>query len=237
MPKLEFFETIDSTNLALERANRSELPELTAFIAAAQSAGQGRLGRNWVSEPGASISLSLLLRPVSQTQKGWLTLMMAGAVRQMVETFAPDANPRIKWPNDVLTSERKLSGILARAIGDEVILGVGINLKTQALAPETAIALEELGVDASFDDVLLEVLTQFRARYENFQSDPVWAVENCANEFREFSSTLGSKVAALLPSGETIRGEAIDIDASGNLLIQNDRIHVISAGDIVHLRN
>lgn len=237
VPKLEFFESIDSTNLALERTDRTKLAEFTAYVAASQSAGQGRLGRTWVSEPGSSISLSLLLRPKAQAEKGWLTLMMATAVRATVETFAPDADSRIKWPNDVLVGERKISGILAKAVAGDVILGVGLNLKAQAGAPENATALEQVGSVASFDEVLFELLTQFRARYARFQSDASWAIVGTAEEFRLHSSTLGTEVMALLPSGEQIRGTAVDIDAQGNLIIQADSKHVISAADIIHLRN
>lgn len=234
---LEFFESVDSTNLMLERADRSALPEMSAFVAASQTAGQGRLGRAWVSEPGSSISLSLLLRPKDSERKGWLTLMMAAAVRATVAHFAPASQPLIKWPNDVLVSERKISGILAKALGHEVVLGVGLNLKVQPGAPETAISLEELGCNSSFDDVLFELLTQFRARYAKFQSDSKWAVSDLASEVRENSATIGSTVIAMLPGGTQIQGLAIDIDGAGNLVVESDSIHTISAADIIHLRN
>ncbi len=237
VPELQFFESVDSTNLMLERADRSSLPDFTAFVAASQSAGQGRLGRTWISEPGSSISLSLLLRPKDLERKSWLTLMMAASVRATVEALAPSSAPLIKWPNDVLVSERKISGILAKAIDQEVVLGVGLNLKTQPAAPETAIALEELGCILDFDDVLFELLTQFRARYAKFQSDAAWAISDVAAEFRENSATLGSRVIALLPGGSKIEGLAIDIDTDGNLLVESQSIHTISAADIIHLRN
>ncbi len=237
VPELQFFESVDSTNLMLERADRSSLPDFTAFVAASQSAGQGRLGRTWISEPGSSISLSLLLRPKDLERKSWLTLMMAASVRATVEALAPSSAPLIKWPNDVLVSERKISGILAKAIDQEVVLGVGLNLKTQPAAPETAIALEELGCILDFDDVLFELLTQFRARYAKFQSDAAWEISDVAAEFRKNSATLGSRVIALLPGGSKIEGLAIDIDADGNLLVESQSIHTISAADIIHLRN
>jgi len=237
VPELKFFESVDSTNLMLERADRSALPDFTAFVAASQTAGQGRLGRSWISEPGSSISLSLLLRPRDLERKSWLTLMMAAAVRATVKAVVPDSNPLIKWPNDVLVSERKISGILAKAIDHEVVLGVGLNLRTQASAPETAIALEELGCQLSFDDVLFELLTQFRARYAKFQSDATWAISDVVAECREHSATLGSRVMALLPGGSKLEGVAIDVDADGNLLVESESIHTISAADIIHLRN
>ena len=237
VPKLEFFESVDSTNLMLERADRSALPEMCAFVAASQTAGQGRLGRAWVSEPGSSISLSLLLRPKDHELKGWLTLMMAASVRAAVAGLVPESQPLIKWPNDVLVSERKVSGILAKALESDVVLGVGLNLRVQPGAPETAISLEELGCNQGFDDVLFELLTQFRARYAKFQSDSKWAVSDLASEVRENSATIGSNVIAMLPGGNQIQGLAIDIDAAGNLVVESDSIHTISAADIIHLRN
>ena len=237
VPQLQLFESVDSTNLALERADRSALAEMTAFVAQSQSAGQGRLGRTWISEPGSSISLSLLLRPKDQKRKGWLTLMMAASVRATVAKLVARSEPLIKWPNDVLVQERKISGILAKALEQDVILGVGVNLKTQPAAPKTAIALDELGCQESFDDVLFELISQFRARYAKFQSDSNWAVSDLQNEFRDHSATLGSRVIALLPGGSSIEGKALDIDSDGNLIIESDAIHTISAADIIHLRN
>ncbi len=85
--------------------------------------------------------------------------------------------------------------------------------------------------------MLFELLTQFRARYAKFQSDSNWAISNLASEFRDSSATLGSRVIAMLPGGSKIEGLALDIDSDGNLLVESDSIHTISAADIIHLRN
>lgn len=237
VPKLIFHETLDSTNAELERLDRSSLPEFTAVVAMSQSAGQGRLGRAWVSEPGSSISVSVLLRPkATSTQIGWLTLLAAAAVRATSDLLGV-ADSKIKWPNDVLVEGKKISGILARLHGKDLILGVGINLKPQTDAPEHATSLSEQGAKFDFDEVLAAFLTQLRGRYVKFLADPELAIRDVAQEFRDHSSTLGSQVRAILPDQSEITGTAIDLDSSGNLLIKNDQLHTISAADIIHLRN
>jgi BirA family transcriptional regulator, biotin operon repressor / biotin---[acetyl-CoA-carboxylase] ligase len=237
VPKLIYFDEIDSTNAELARMEKSSLPEFTALVSASQSAGRGRMDRDWVSEPGASLAVSVLLRPKAQpAELSWITLIAALSVRAAIGALGVQG-ASIKWPNDVLVDGKKISGILARLEGEDLILGVGINLKSQANAPEHATSLAELGIQSSFDEVLAEFLTQLRGRYLRFAADSSWAVGLTGDEFREFSSTLGQRVRAIYPDGRELTGIAKDIDGLGNLVIDDGELHTVSAADIVHLRN
>lgn len=237
VPKLIYFDEIDSTNAEFLRMDRTSLPELTAIVAASQSAGKGRLDRDWVSEPGSSLAVSVLLRPQgSPEQLAWITLLAAVSVRATLKSLGV-SEPGIKWPNDVLVEGKKVSGILAQLDGKDLILGIGINLKPQPQAPEHATSLEDLGVRVSMDEVLHELLTQLRVRYLRFATDPNWAIDLTANEFRQFAVTLGQKVKAIYPDGRELVGIARDIDKFGNLVIDDGELHTISAADIIHLRN
>ena len=237
VPKLIYFDEIDSTNAELARMDRTSLPEFSVVVSASQSAGRGRMDRDWVSEPGASLSVSVLLRPkANPTEVSWITLLAAVSVRATVSSLGVKG-ASIKWPNDVLVEGKKISGILARLEGEELILGVGINLKPQANAPEHATSLAQLGVESSFDEVLAEFLTQLRGRYLRFVADAKWSIGLTAEEFREFSSTLGQRVRAIYPDGRELTGMAVDIDVLGNLIIDDGERHSVSAADIVHLRN
>jgi len=237
VPKLIYFDAIDSTNLELLRTDRSLLPELTALVSGSQTAGRGRMDRDWVSEPGSSLALSLLLRPQGTSEQlAWLTLMAALSVRATLQTLGVEG-AGIKWPNDVLVQGKKVSGILAQLEGKDLILGIGVNLKPQAGAPEHATSLADLGVAVDLDSVLVELLTQFRGRYLRFATDPEWAIELSTSEFRRFSTTLGQKVRAIYPDGRELVGVATDIDRLGNLLIDDGELHTVSAADIIHLRN
>lgn len=237
VPKLYYFDEIDSTNAELARMERSSLPEFSVVVAASQSAGRGRLDRDWVSEPGASISVSILLRPlVGPAELSWITLLAAVSVRAAIAELGV-IGASIKWPNDVLVEGKKISGILARLEGSDLILGVGINLLPQDSAPANSTSLHELGVVATMDEVLAEFLVQLRARYLRFVSDTSWAIELTASEFRESSSTLGQRVRAIYPDGRELVGLALDIDPQGNLIIDDGTRHQVSAADIIHLRN
>jgi BirA family biotin operon repressor/biotin-[acetyl-CoA-carboxylase] ligase len=237
VPKLIYFDEIDSTNVELARMDRASLPEFTALVSASQTAGRGRMDRDWVSEPGASLAVSVLLRPNAKPgEMSWITILAALSVRAAVSSLGC-SGASIKWPNDVLVDGKKISGILARLEGQDLILGVGINLKPQANAPEHATSLAELGVEANLDEVLAEFLTQLRGRYLRFLADTSWAIGLTGDEFRQFSSTLGQRVRAIYPDGRELIGIAKDIDKLGNLVVDDGELHSVSAADIVHLRN
>ena len=236
-PTLSYLNEVDSTNLELARRNSSSaLPDRTVLAAGRQTAGQGRLGRDWVSEPGTSLSVSILLRPKNPELAAWATLVAAVSVRHAVE-FLTALDPKVKWPNDVLVGDKKLCGILAQLQSDgSIVLGVGINLKTQDGAPETATSLEALGQDVEFDDMLAAFLTAFFARWLLVEEVSVVAIDKTRNELIEHSATIGNQVRAILPGGEEVVGFAVDIDKSGHLVINTPEPRVLAAADVWHLR-
>jgi BirA family biotin operon repressor/biotin-[acetyl-CoA-carboxylase] ligase len=109
-------------------------------VAGEQTAGRGRHQRQWVSPKDAGLYFSIILRP-SFEQTFWplLTLMTAIAVHDALLAVC-SLRTDIKWPNDILVGEKKLCGILAETVetslGRAVIVGVGINLTSQAFPPE-----------------------------------------------------------------------------------------------------
>ena len=75
---------VDSTNLELGRRIAPDSPEFTVVVADSQTAGRGRLGRNWTSEPGSSLAVSILLRP-APTSRGWITLLAGVAMARALQ--------------------------------------------------------------------------------------------------------------------------------------------------------
>lgn len=124
---VEVLPTIDSTNTELMRRARQGQADPVLLVALEQTAGRGRRGRGWVSEPGASLtfSLGLPLRPAS-----WSGLSLAVGV-SLAESLHPEV--RLKWPNDLWWQDRKLGGILVETanVGTErlAIIGVGLNVE------------------------------------------------------------------------------------------------------------
>jgi BirA family biotin operon repressor/biotin-[acetyl-CoA-carboxylase] ligase len=231
-------DTVDSTNLELSRVLKSEqLENFSLVISHSQTAGMGRLGRSWVSEPGSSISASLYLTSKHTKDLGWATLIAAVAIRSAIADLVSE-EVLVKWPNDVLVDGKKISGILAQIQPDgSLILGFGINLKAQQQAPETATALDLLGVHKTFDEVLHAVVHNFRVRWAIFEADPQVAITKTRGEILQASATLGRNVRAELPGGGEVFGVAKDIDREGRLVIHTPEPVVVSAADVWHLRN
>lgn len=232
LPQLRFVESIDSTNLSLQR-DYATLADFSALAAAEQTAGLGRAGRNWVSEPGSSLSLSVLLRPNRLEVSSLITLLMASSAQQALTELYPSLPVSIKWPNDLLIDEQKLAGILAVVNPDQsVVVGIGINLSRQA-GFESAASLSEFE-SADFDTVLAAVLSKLSQNWHALQSgqSSQWLIQY----LRAHCSTLGSQVRADLVTGESIVGRAKDITSDGHLIVEADEEHVLSAADVWHIR-
>jgi len=120
----------DSTNLRLkEGAREGRFAPPYLLIADAQTRGRGRLGRSFLSPPGTGLYMSLLLRPAPPWNPGQITILAAVAACRAIEEET-GLHPAIKWVNDLFLRGKKICGILAEAMGDQVIVGIGINLQT-----------------------------------------------------------------------------------------------------------
>lgn len=232
-----------STNADLAAAGGSEGQVL---VAEEQTAGRGRMGREWVSEPGAALTFSVLLRPgnVPPHKRGWLSLLAGVAVARAIRAMS-GLPAVLKWPNDVLVEGRKLCGILAEQSADgAVVIGIGVNVSTSADGlparrpgglPATSIAVE--GGKASRQELLAEILRHLERNYVPFRDGPDPEATGLLEEYRTLCCTLGQQVRAELPGGNSLTGEAAGVDPDGRLLIQAGGTETpVSAGDIVHLR-
>jgi BirA family biotin operon repressor/biotin-[acetyl-CoA-carboxylase] ligase len=145
--RLIYAAEVGSTNdLASAAADRGA-PEGTTFVAGAQTAGRGRLGRTWFSPPDAGLYLSTIIRRAALAP--WMALAGGVAVAEGIRA-ATGLPLQIKWPNDIVAvggsgfrARRKIAGILAEASSgpegvQHVVLGMGINLRPAAFPPELA---------------------------------------------------------------------------------------------------
>ena len=123
-------EETDSTNLRLKeaaRAGRISAPFL--LTADSQTAGRGRLNRQFLSPPGTGLYMSLFFRPPQDAESGRITLLAAVAVCRAVEEES-GLRLKIKWVNDLFLNGKKVCGILAERIDEGVIVGIGVNILT-----------------------------------------------------------------------------------------------------------
>jgi BirA family biotin operon repressor/biotin-[acetyl-CoA-carboxylase] ligase len=136
--ELHYFERIDSTNQRAAELARQGAAEGTLLVADEQLQGRGRRGRRWHTPPGSALAFSLILRPAPAQALSPGGLGLVGALGVVEGLHRLGLSPQIKWPNDVLLGGRKVSGVLAEAawVGeslDYVILGIGVNVREQAL--------------------------------------------------------------------------------------------------------
>ena len=136
----------ESTQLLL---HESGLPEGAVAVAEHQTAGRGRLGRNWEEPAGTSLLCSVLLWPPTRRNPPELSLVAALAVAEAVDE-ATGMSAEIKWPNDVLLGGRKVAGMLAEMRGETVVLGIGVNVNQSE---------EELDLEARIPPTSLRTAT------------------------------------------------------------------------------
>jgi BirA family biotin operon repressor/biotin-[acetyl-CoA-carboxylase] ligase len=233
-----------STNADLAELAREGAAPGLVLVAEVQISGHGRMGRTWTAPPRSGLAFSVLLpQEDSVTRLGWLPLVAGVAVVSALRGFAEVEGTRrgrmadavLKWPNDVLIGERKLAGILAQRVGAGIIIGIGLNVSLRAdeLPVPTATSLLIEDAPADRDPVLRAILRELAVRHEQFRTEEA-AVRQA---YRDLCVTIGRRVRVELPTGEALVGEATDVEETGRLVINaTDGEHLLSAGDVVHVR-
>ncbi len=234
--RIDIVEDTGSTNADLvARAAGGEDIAGAVLLAEHQSAGRGRHGRRWSAPPRSQISVSVGVDTtgVAPERWGWLPLLTGLAVAQTVHSQGVDAT--VKWPNDVLVGSGKLAGILAEVAAPAVVVGIGLNVSFDASdSPDpNAVSLTMLGHDVDRTELAAALLRTLSERIGQWRA----ADGKLAADYRAISSTIGTRVRALLPGDDEITGVATVVDDGGRLTIDSDGSSVtVSAGDITHLR-
>ena len=163
----EVLPAIDSTNTELLRRFKSGRPEPTLLVAEHQTAGRGRLGRQWHSQRGDSLTFSLG-SPLQPADWSGLSLAVGISLADSLDpAFSVGQHVGLKWPNDLWLcspdGERKLAGILVETASWEgqryVVIGIGINISAAALAGAPATVGDVAAVPAMAPAALQELVT------------------------------------------------------------------------------
>ncbi|MDX3751078.1 biotin--[acetyl-CoA-carboxylase] ligase [Streptomyces sp. AK08-02] len=246
---VEVVRSTGSTNADLAAlANAGKAEEGLVLLAEEQTAGRGRLDRQWTAPARSGLFFSVLLKPteVPVTRWGWLPLLTGVAVATGLSRAA-GVDTSLKWPNDLLVSvggaERKAGGILAERAGtDAAVIGIGINvtLREDELPVPTAGSLALAGAVGTDRDPLLRAvlrsLEQWYVRWRSAEGDPV--LSGLQETYAAGCATLGRTVRAELPGERSVVGEAVAVDGDGRLVLATGEgvQEPVGAGDVVHLR-
>ncbi|PAZ11475.1 biotin--[acetyl-CoA-carboxylase] ligase [Streptomyces sp. SA15] len=246
---IEVVQRTGSTNSDLVAlAAKGGAEEGAVLVAEEQTAGKGRLDRQWTAPARSGLFFSVLLKPteIPVARWGWLPLLTGVAVATGLSRAA-GVDTALKWPNDLLVTvggeERKAGGILAERAGDDgVVVGVGVNvtLRAEELPVPQAGSLALAGAANTDRDPLLRgvlrSLEDWYARWRAAGGDP--AASGLQETYAAGCATLGRVVRAELPGDRSVVGEAVAIDGDGRLVIATEEgvQEPVGAGDIVHLR-
>lgn len=236
--KIYAYTSLDSTNDTAITLAGQGAEQGTVVIAETQAKGRGRLGRPWVSPKEKGIYMSVILKPQippSATSKITLIASLAAAKAIRKETSLPVL---IKWPNDIILKNKKISGILTEISAQPdvikfLVLGIGINVNTQQeLLPPAATSISaELGQKVNRISLAQEVLRQLEKYYLEFNHKCFDAI---INEWQNLSATLGSRVK-VINNDSFFEGQAVGIDKiTGSLIVRDDNgfLQTVLSGDV-----
>ena len=233
---LHRFDEIDGTNAEALRAGAEDGH---VFLADCQTAGRGRQGREWIS-PQGNLFATICVAPPNGRNPAQLAfvagLAVLDALSEAVSEAAPGADFALKWPNDILASGRKLSGILIEAGEHGYAIGIGINIV--ASPPDSAVRSPATNLKTvsghspvpTAGDLLAAICRHFSIWFDRWTADgfePLRAV------WLASAHGMGDTIAASTGSGR-IEGRFNGLDADGALVVEDSGgdLRIITAGDV-----
>jgi BirA family biotin operon repressor/biotin-[acetyl-CoA-carboxylase] ligase len=228
-----------STQDVVLRAARDGAEEGFACVAAEQTAGRGRQGREWIAPRGTALLASVLLRRSPSVATGIPFAAGLALIDVLASGYGVAAG--LKWPNDVLVERRKLAGILSEieplaSGGDRVAiaLGLGVNLRVDRFPDGIeAVSLHSLVAKPPAPEQLLGAWGDaVGVRLATLERGGIGAI---LGDWRACAVGLGEPVSVDGPAG-IIDGVAVDVGDDGALLVEaSGQLRRFLAGD-VHLR-
>jgi BirA family biotin operon repressor/biotin-[acetyl-CoA-carboxylase] ligase len=171
--KLVYVPECQSTNSSLaEMVEHAELPEGSVLITDHQTQGRGQRGNSWESSRGENLTFSLLLRPKFLATRDQFQLSMAVAlgIASGLQHWVGDS-AALKWPNDIMTDDRKLGGVLIenQSQGTQLtasIVGIGVNVNQRVLSfPNACSLIQVVGSPVELNDVFARIAAGVEAKY------------------------------------------------------------------------
>jgi BirA family biotin operon repressor/biotin-[acetyl-CoA-carboxylase] ligase len=233
--RLVTYDTIDSTNLEALRAARAGARGPLWIVAKRQTAGRGRRGRSWVSEPG-NLYASLLLTDSSPPEHAaQLSFVAVLALYDAVAGRIPGLASRlsVKWPNDLLIDRMKCAGILIEGEGTAAVIGIGVNCAHHPADTDfPATDLAAAGVRATPESLFGPLSAAMASRLRQWDRGIGFSVIRA--DWLARAAGLGKPIRIVLLEGE--RGGLFEgIDERGCLVLRlsNGTMQAIAAGDVL----
>jgi BirA family biotin operon repressor/biotin-[acetyl-CoA-carboxylase] ligase len=244
LEQIKLYKKLPSTNsYLLEQAKNKNSHRAEACLAEQQTAGRGRLGRNWYSPFGQNIYLSLLWWfGSSPNYLNGLNLVIALATLTALKKYGVKNRIGLKWPNDLLWRKRKLAGILIELLPNRskpsscwAVIGIGLNLNLEQKNGENPVKnscdlitiTKQIPKRNRVAAILIEQLIIALNSYEKHGLDPF------IKKWRKVDLTYKKKITLITPQ-QTITGTSLGISKNGSLILQDQsgKKLLFSAGEI-----
>jgi BirA family biotin operon repressor/biotin-[acetyl-CoA-carboxylase] ligase len=221
--QISFFESITSTMHEAAAVAGTGCASGTAVVAEEQTAGQGRHGHSWHSEPGAGLYLSVVLRiPLPPDALPVLTLALGLATAETIARVT-DMQPDLRWPNDVMLGDRKTAGILVQLADAVAIAGLGINVNHPAFPPEIAAEATSLRLASGHPQSREDLLACLLPTIDSFCRMLVEAgPQAILDQFTRRSSYASGKRVQVDTPGGMVTGTTAGLDPAGFLKVHGD---------------
>lgn len=247
--RIELFDCLPSTNREAVQLAQAEVEHGTVVVADSQTAGRGRLSRSWFSPAGANLYCSVVLRTARPPERltewlSWLPLVSALAAAEAIEQVS-SIHVSVKWPNDLLISERKVGGILCESgtgtrSGPFQIIGIGVNVNIDRndwpadLRASATSIWDERKIVVDRNRLLAQLLHELEQCLDELA---IHGTSRLALAYHQRCATIGHRVQATLANGEVLVGLAEGVGQDGSLRVQPQATQFGSGTpEVVHLR-
>ena len=233
--RIIYYPELPSTMAVAKELARNDCPDFTTVIAGRQTGGRGRLNRLWLSEEGG-LYFTMVLRPDLPPVFSFRVSFLASLTlaRLLRDLFQIDAS--VKWPNDILVNERKISGMLSELEAEadrlafiNIGLGINVNNDPSTVQPEATSIRKILGRKVSKKDILSRYLDAFENKMQTTDFDRV------VQDWKQYTVTLNRDVR-VVTNKKVITGRAVDVDDTGALILKcaDGSLQKIIYGDCFH---
>ena len=230
-------ETVDSTNNYLKKIG-NEIEEGTIVISEEQTQGKGRWGRQWASKAKEGIWMSILLKPdIEPIKAPFITLIAGAAIVKALNNLKVPA--KIKWPNDIIINNKKISGILTELSAEiervnYVVVGIGMNVKNTKFDGELedkATSIYKENYNLSRLEIITEVVYEFEKLYKDYieRNNNEETIKIC----KEYSAVIEKDIYVIKGDDRELV-KCIDINNEGNLVIRDseNNLREIMSGEV-----
>ncbi len=233
--RLISYDTIGSTNAeGLRLAREGEHGPLWV-TARSQTAGRGRRGRTWVSEPGNLYTSLVLTDPSPPDRRAELSFVAALALHDAVGARIPGVSSRLllKWPNDLLIDGCKFAGILIEGEGNAAVIGIGVNCAHHPSGTDfPATDLASAGLRASPEKVFEALSSAMAQRLAQWDRGAGFVAIRA--EWLKRAANLGHDIKVAVTEGTRVgRFETVDDRGCLVLRLPNGATETIAAGDVL----